>query len=140
MVHALDEIHRVLAPSGILIDLRPLLDRWQLEVVSTAGHQEAGRVNDLAEPLSDDRAANEAVTGIAKRGWFIKENEEIFPFFYYWDTPKEMQEYLTDTWSDVISVDEALWSRLRTVWATSNADARVCIRLKMLITKWKKNQ
>ncbi len=139
MVHALNEIHRVLAPDGILIDLRPMLDRWPLEVVSANKHQEAGRVTDLAEPLSDDRAANQAVAEIARRGRFVRHREETFSFFYYWDTPKEMQEYLSEEWYDVIHVEDSLWNDLRSLWATSNADARVRIRVKMLITRWDKS-
>jgi SAM-dependent methyltransferase len=138
MVHALNEIHRVLAPDGILIDLRPLLDRWPLEVVSSGKVQEAGRVTDLVEPLSDDQAADQAVAEIGKRGWFVRKREETFPFFYYWDTPKEMQEYISETWYDVINIDDKLWNDLRSLWAISNTDARVRIRLKMLIVRWKK--
>lgn len=138
MVHALQEIHRVLSTSGVLIDLRPVLDQWPLEVVSAGKHLEAGRVMDLAEPLTDDQAANQAVEEIAKRGWFVREGEVVFPFFYYWDTPNEMQEYISETWYDVIHIDNALWNDLRSLWARSNADARVRIRLKMLISRWKK--
>ena len=139
MVHALSEIHRVLAPDGILIDLRPLLDEWPLEVVTMSDRQKAGRTVDLAEPLSDDRAANQAVSEIEKRGWFVREREENFPFNYYWDTPKEMQEYLDETWDDVIHIEDETWKRLKSLWAVANADARVRIQLKMLITRWKKS-
>ncbi len=138
MVHALNEIHHVLAPNGILIDLRPLLDRWPLEVVSTTDRQKAGRAVDLAEPLTDDQAANQAVSEIEKNGWFIREQEAIFPFNYYWDTPKEMREYLDETWNDVINVEDETWERLKSLWAVANVDARVRIQLKMLITRWEK--
>ena len=138
MVHALHEIHRVLAPDGILIDLRPLLDEWPLEVVTTSERKKAGRAVDLAEPLSDDKAANQAVSEIEKRGWFVRGQEETFPFNYYWDTPKEMQEYLDETWNDVINIENETWDRLKSLWAVANADARVRIQLKMLITSWKK--
>jgi len=138
MVHALSEIHRVLAPDGILIDLRPLLDEWPLEVVTMSDRQKAGRAVDLAEPLSDDRAANQAVSEIEKRRWFIREREENFPFNYYWDTPTDMQEYLDETWDDVIRVENETWEKLKSLWAVANADARVRIQLKMLITRWKK--
>ena len=138
MVHALNEIQRVLVPDGILIDLRPLLDQWPLVVLSSGQLQGAGRSTDLENPLADDKAANQAVAEIEKRGWFTREREEIFPFLYYWDTPKEMQEYLADSWGDVIEIDDETWNRLKSVWAVANADARVGIRLKMLITLWRK--
>jgi len=73
MVHALNEIHRVLIPNGTLIDLRPMLDRWPVEVTSNKEILEAGRVTDLLEPLSDDKAANQAVEEAQMRGWFLHE-------------------------------------------------------------------
>jgi hypothetical protein len=73
-----------------------------------------------------------------QRGWFLHEHGEIFPFFYYWDTPNEMQKYIDETWNDVISIEENLWKALRSMWATSNADARVRMRLKMSITSLRK--
>ena len=134
MVHALDEIHRVLVKGGSLVDLRPLLDRWPLEVSSNGENHEVGRATDLPGPLADDGAANQAIALAEQRGWFLRERQDVFPFFYYWDTPREMQEYIDETWNDVIQIEDDLWSSLRSSWATANADARVRIRLKMMIT------
>ena len=88
----------------------------------------------LAGPLADDAAADHALVEAESRGWFLREREDVFPFFYYWDTPKEMQEYIDETWNDVISINAGLWNDLRSSWATANADARVRLRLKMKIT------
>jgi hypothetical protein len=138
MVHALNEIRRVLVNSGSLIDLRPLLDNWPVEVTSNDGNHEVGRATDLPEPLADDGAADLALAEAEQSGWFLRERDDVFPFFYYWDTPKEMQEYIDETWNDVISIEDDLWSHLRSLWATANADARVRIRLKMMITSLRK--
>ena len=138
MVHALDEIHRVLVTGGNLVDLRPLLDRWPIEVSSNGENREVGRATDLPEPLNDDGAANQAMVLAEQRGWFVRERQDVFPFFYYWDTPREMQEYIDETWNDVTQIEDDLWSSLRSSWATANADARVRIRLKMMITSLRK--
>jgi hypothetical protein len=138
MVHALNEIQRVLALAGTLVDLRPLLDQWPIEVSWTGGYQEVGRATDLSEPLEDDAAANAALANETRTGGFDRELDEVFPLFYYWDTPKEMQSYIEENWSDVVSVDEAVWSRLRTAWASANADAHVRLRMKLLITRYQK--
>jgi SAM-dependent methyltransferase len=136
MVHALDEIRRVLTPDGILIDLRPLCDRWPVEVAWSGGYQEAGRVTDLPESLADDAAANAVMTAGETTG-LHRDRDETFPFFYYWDTAREMQDYIAENWDDVVEVDEAVWSSLRSIWATSNADARVRLRMKMLIARYR---
>lgn len=128
----------MLDSEGVLIDLRPLLDRWPLEVESGDKYQEAGRVTDLTDPLSDDQAATNALAAAADSGSFLREREEVFPFFYYWDTPGEMREYISETWSDVVQIEDGLWNDLRSLWAISNADARVRLRVKLLITRWRK--
>jgi len=138
MVHALHEIHRLLAPNGILIDLRPLADNWPVEVVSNREIRKAGRVDDMPVGLADDQAANESIAHVAAEKLFIHEQEEFFSFFYYWDSPKEMQQFIEEEWDDWASIDEAVWKNVRSMWAVADADARLRIRLKMLITRWRK--
>jgi len=138
MVHALNEIHRLLAPNGILIDLRPLADNWPGEVKSKRETLKAGRVDDMPIGLEDDKAANESIAHVAAEKLFIQEQEEFFSFFYYWDSPKEMQAYIDDDWADFVSIDEAIWKNIRSTWAVADADARLRVRVKMMITRWKK--
>ncbi len=138
MVHALNEIQRVLVPGGSLIDLRPVLNEWPVEIASSQEYHEVGRATDLPEPLADDEAANRAMSANAEHGRFLRESEGIFSLYYYWDTPKEMQEYITENWGDVIRLEEELWNKLASSWATADADARIRMRMKMLITRWKK--
>ncbi len=138
MVHALNEIHRVLAPGGILIDLRPLADNWQIEVASRREVKEAGRVTDLAVGLGDDRAANDSVKQAETHKRFAREREEFFPFFYYWDSPNEMKGYMDEEWAGFVEIDEETWRNIRALWAIADADARLRVRVKMLITRWKK--
>ena len=139
MVHALDEIRSVLAPDGLLVDLRPVLERWPVEVSWVNGHAQAGRATDLAEPLADDEAANAAMAAFASSGGFRREREETFPLFYYWDTPKEMEAYLAEEWSDVISIEPDVWNRLRSMWASASADAQVRLQVKMWIARYRKD-
>jgi len=138
MVHALSEIQRVLAPDGILIDLRPLGGSWPIEVASAREIKEAGRVTDLEIGLEDDRAANETMAQAEAQGLFVREREELFPFFYYWDSPNEMKKNIDDEWENVISVDEDTWKNVCSMWAVADADARLRVRVKMMITRWKK--
>ncbi len=147
MVHALNEIHRTLKPNGILIDLRPVEENWSVEVVSTsstqrvssAGWQVSGRLIDQPIGVADDEAAFKAMREVESNGWFIREKEEEFAFFYYWDTPSEMKEFMEEEWEDFEKLDEDVFRRTNSLWASANADARVRVRVKMLITKWQKN-
>lgn len=136
MVHALDEIRRVLVPDGVLIDIRPIMDRWPVEVVSMSGVKETGRADDFPEQINADVASNEALREVEARGWFKREREEFFSFFYSWDTPSEMEEFLAEEWPDFIELSEDAKRATRSAWAVGDADSRVRVRVKILITRW----
>ena len=136
MVHALSEIRRVLAASGVLIDLRPVQDRWQIEVVSAREVRETGRVQDSSTALEDDKAANRAMARVATDGWFLRDREEYFLYDYSWDAPSEMEEWIEEEWEDFLALDEETKRSTRSAWALGDADTRVRLRVKMLITRW----
>lgn len=136
MVHALNEIRRTLKPNGILLDLRPVEDSWSVEITSSTGWQAAGRLTDQPVGLADDEAAFKAMREVESHGWYLKEKEEEFAFFYYWDTPSEMKEFMDEQWTDFEKMEESVFNAVKSAWTVANADARVRVRVKMLITKW----
>jgi hypothetical protein len=138
MVHALDEIRRVLKPNGILIDLRPVQDHWSVEVASMQEIKVAGLLTDLPIGKADDEAAFRAMREVESRGWFVREREEEFAFYYYWDTPYEMKEYIEEQWADFEKLEDDVFKVAQSAWAIANAEARVRVREKMLITRWGK--
>ena len=138
MVHALDEIRRTLTPNGILIDLRPVEDNWLVEVASQEAVQVAGKLTDVPIGKADDEAAFRAMREVESRGWFVKEREQEFSFFYYWDTPSEMKEFMETEWEDFEKIEEDVYRAAQSLWSLANADAQVRVRVKMLITSWEK--
>jgi len=138
MVHALEGIKRVLVPGGLLIDLRPLLERWPVEIAWENGYREVGRLTDLPEGLSDDEAANRAMEEAARRGWFALEQGECFSLFYSWDTASDMEQYLREEWDSFVQLDEEVSRAAKSTWAVANADARVRVRARMIINRWRK--
>ena len=138
MVHALSEIRRVLTPDGIMIDMRPLLNHWQIEVISARELRETGKVQDFPIGLADDEAANRSAAEAEAKGWFVREQEELFSYLYSWDTPKEMEEWIEEEWHDFIGLDEETKRATRSVWALGDADTQVRINMKLLITRWRK--
>lgn len=139
MVDALGEIYRVLVPRGVLIDLRPVSDRWQIEVVSARDVRETGRLQDLPVGLDDDDAANRAIKQAAANGWFVRSEETFFPFTYSWDTPSEMEAWLAEEWNESLELDDEAKRSTRSTWAVSDADSRVRVNVKLLITSWRKS-
>ena len=138
MVHALEEIHRTLVTGGLLIDLRPFLDRWPVEIAWEGGYREVGRLTELPEGLADDEAAQHAMKEAARQNWFTLEQGERFSLFYSWDTASEMEEFLAEEWDDFIELDEDLIRATKAAWAVANAEARVRVRASMMVDRWRK--
>jgi hypothetical protein len=138
MVHALEEIRRILVPQGVLIDLRPLPGQRSVELTSERRQQEIGWLTDLPVEMTDTEAANTALRTAVRRGWFVRESELNFPFFFYWDTPEEMRQYIKEEWSDFTVMQDDLFSAVQSAWETAGPDHRVRVQLKMLLTIWRK--
>lgn len=137
MVHALQEIHRALVPGGLLIDLRPVLDRWPVEVAWGSGYRETGRLADLPEGVSDDRAAERTMDEVARRGWFVLEQTERFSLFYSWDTPNDMEAFVREEWANFAQLDEEVSRKTKSAWAVAEGDAYIRVRASMVITRWR---
>ena len=137
MVHALNEIRRILVPGGVLIDIRPLADRWRIEVGSADRFKETGRVHDLPVQVNADTASTETMKEVESRGWFQREQEAFFAFLYSWDTPSEMEEFVAEDWYDFAALSEEAKRATRSAWAIADADSRVQVRVNILIARWK---
>ena len=139
MVHALSEILRVLVPDGILIDLRPFSDEWRIEVFSARETRETGHVTPLPVGVADDEAASRAMSDVETRGWFKREDDINFPIHYVWDTASEAEAWIDEEWEGNVALSEEARHATRSVWALSDADSQVRVKVKMLITRWKKS-
>jgi SAM-dependent methyltransferase len=94
MVPALEEVHRLLRPSGTLIDIHPVFGTAQLEVHS------AGQVI-FAEPASaspDEGVlqADEALAHVVGRGLFVSERHREFDFRVYGSSGDELGDFLDE--------------------------------------------
>ena len=137
MVHALSEIRRVLAPDGVLIDLRPFTEEWRIEVVSLRETQRTGYITPEPVGVADDEAANRAMADVEARGWYKREEGIEFPIHYAWDTASEMEKWIEEEWEGVATLGEDAKRATRSAWALSDADAQVRVKVKMLITRWR---
>lgn len=95
-------------------------------------------MQDFPIGLADDQAANRSAAEAEAKGWFVREQEELFSYLYSWDTPKEMEEWIEEEWHDFIGLDEETKRATRSAWALGDADTQVRINMKLLITRWRK--
>ena len=92
MVHALREAHRVLAPSGVLIDVRPVTAPLVVEVLIATEAAWAKTVDSYSAP-EDVAAADAAVRHAVSREWLVFEKSLPFNFDIYCDSAAELSVY-----------------------------------------------
>lgn len=92
MVNALREAQRVLAPSGVLIDVRPVIAPLVVEVVMAPQAVWAKPVHSFAAP-EDVAAADAAIQHALSREWFVFESRVPFDFEIYCDSAAELKLY-----------------------------------------------
>lgn len=116
MVHALREIHRLLRPAGILIDIHPHPEPEQAAVLHSgqAMHTEA-----MDEFESEDvKVAERALAEVVRSGVFVRERTEEFEFITHADSAQELH----DCWDEVMAfdcenVDDAVLEREAQIFA-----------------------
>ena len=89
MVHALEEIHRLLKPDGALIDIHPVSEPSPIEI-----HQ-GGKVDDVGllsvrQWLFEFEQADIALAEVTRRGLFAVERKEVFDSLTYYGSAAEM--------------------------------------------------
>lgn len=92
MVHALDEVHRVLALGGSLIDMRPSTRNRSVEVVLGAARLRAGEI-DAAASNADRVAADRALDAALKAGLFRVEHRESFSYVSEMDSLADLRDF-----------------------------------------------
>jgi hypothetical protein len=96
MVHALEEIHRLLKPKGFLIDIHPIAEHSTVEIhrngeIELVGHLE------VHQWCVDFREADNALAEIVQRGKFTIEQKGMFDTLTYYDSVEEMDTSLKES-------------------------------------------
>jgi hypothetical protein len=97
MVDALKEVHRTLAPGGVLIDARPdsrvpaYAERRKLR-----GFQRFGEVRTSRTELAGDRASDRAVARSIREGLFRRRRHGRFWHLVPFDSLPDLRHYLSE--------------------------------------------
>jgi len=94
MVHALQQIHRLLKPGGRLIDIHPFVEAPLIEIHQGGEIAVAGQVPSYA--VEDIQQAENALKHVVEHGLFAVERAREFDFRLYASTVVELHEFLTE--------------------------------------------
>ena len=90
MVHALEEIHRLLKPAGTLIDIHPVAVSSPIEIHQGEKIELVGNLT-IRQWCTDFQQADNALAEIAQKGLFIVEQAEVFDSLIYYGSVEEMR-------------------------------------------------
>jgi len=112
MVHALEEIHRLLKPTGMLIDIHPVAEASPIEIHHGGKIDLAGNLS-VRQWLTDYQQADIALAEITQRGLFAIERESVFDSLTHYESVEEMRTSLKEAIAKfarevVQSADEAV--------------------------------
>lgn len=89
MVHALEEIQRLLKPNGFLIDIHPVAEHSSVEIHQNGKIDIVGQL-EVHQWCVDFQEADKALEEIIKRGIFMVEQKGMFETLTYYDSATEM--------------------------------------------------
>jgi hypothetical protein len=92
MVDALRDAWRALAERGTLIDLRPRVAKYPLELVTSDMAVRVGHT-DTTSRADDDVAADAAIAAALAHGWFTVRAQQRFDTEIVWDSVADLARW-----------------------------------------------
>ncbi len=96
MVHALEEIHRLLKPAGTLIDIHPMSESSPVEIHQGGKIDVVGRLS-VRQWCIDFQQADNALSEIAQRALFVVERDAVFDSLTHYASAAEMRTSLKES-------------------------------------------
>jgi hypothetical protein len=136
MVHALETIHSLINPGGVLLDIHPGQDKSWVEV-RVNGKEYLLDVLEETDDYIEYGQANDALSQVVKNGLFNAEESGKFIFLIHSASMDELREFLAENWKDAI-LNESLDGKAREYFSKAADSYEVLIREEVLITRYKR--
>ncbi len=146
MVHALEEIHRLVKPTGVLIDIHPVAESSPVEIHQGGKMDLVGNLS-VRQWCTDYQQADNALVEIVQRGLFAVEREWVFDSLTHYASTAEMRTSLKEAIDkfarDAESVDEekplveALVAQAEELMQTEVSGAELIVRERTHISRLK---
>jgi len=138
MVHALKETWRVLKPSGIVIDLRPISLDTPLLILTKTGWKPAGYPDQSPDRIHDI-AADRTMRIVVKGGMFTSVKRQYFEINYYWNNLNELKTDIEARWADDVIVSKEIWRQAHLLFKNGSGERRVRVPFRKKISVYQKN-
>ncbi len=135
MVHALQEIHRVLKVGGSLIDLRPAISNRTVEIELSYALLHVGEIDSVVT-IPDHFAADRALQNQIAEGLLRAEHQESFELVTELDTMADLLEYAATLRQSVLP--EAVLQRVEAIIADETEDFSIRTRREMVIARYRR--
>lgn len=139
MVHALLESWRILEPGGILIDLRPLHENREVELLVAASRFIPGHVADLTG-AADDVACAKAINEIVGSEHFAPQMQDTFKYAVYWDNLAEFSSFAEEKWFAKRRLSPEVLEHAQRHIAETGSSYRIRIRYSMHLAVYRKQE
>ncbi len=141
MVHALEEIRRLLKPDGVLINILPDSEGSLIKALQGGRILFAERRRETCD--EDELHAEEAVAQVVEQDLFVADRSAEFDFLRYASSVRELRACWEEEWAyddspreeAVVAREEYLFAQVEEVMQTTGAGAEAAIHSKARITR-----
>jgi hypothetical protein len=134
MVHALETVHSLIKPGGLLVDIHPGTNKAWVEA-KVNGKEYFLDTLEETDDYIEYKQAGDALAQAISQGIFSVEAGGKFPFIIHAATIEELRDYLTENWSDAV-INESVDGKAREYITSSVESYEVLVREEILITRY----
>lgn len=135
-MHALEIVHNLLKPGGVLVDIHPNGDPPPIEVNVGGDVMLAGYL-DETDDFEEYFKADEALAEVTARGLFLLEREGLFTFMTHASTITELADFLKAEWTDSVVHEETI-ERAKKLMGELGGGKEVVLRESVRIARFRK--
>ena len=136
MVHALERIHDLLKPDGILLDIHPTNEPAALAVRLREQLIPAGWINESNDYVEYEWA-DEAVQRVLDDKRFALERMGTFEFVWHADSMTDLRAYLVEEWQDA-SIDDVTAMRIEELLKLPVHDKEILVNEAIRIARYRR--
>lgn len=137
MVHALEQIARLIRPAGILIDIHPSQQPPLIEVVGGEARYPAGNLQE-SDDFAEYEQADHALAQAQSLGLFSLKEAGAFTFTIHASSLDELRDFLAENWKDAIIPAECS-ANIETIFAAqAMQDMEIIVSELITISRFKR--